>query len=104
MKTDTAVRDPKTAQQTTRNSVLAGRFLRQIRDDPSAAADIADGATVVLIPTDDSELAAGLRRLVSHEVEVGKTSSVRVIEGPRARLGEDDRPRRDREPPPEGKH
>ena len=80
MKTDTAVRGPKTAKQTTKNIALAGRFLRQMLDDPSVARDIADGATVVLIPTDDPELAAANRRLADHEVEAGSNPSVCVIE------------------------
>ncbi len=80
MTTDTAPRDPKTAQQTTKNIALAGRFLRQMLDDPSAASDIADGATIVLIPTDDPELAAANRRLADHEVEAGRNPSVCVIE------------------------
>ena len=40
-----------------RNLALAGQFLQAVLDDPALVEQIPDGATLVLIPDDDPELA-----------------------------------------------
>ncbi|HEX5502049.1 MAG TPA: DUF5647 family protein [Thermomicrobiales bacterium] len=42
---------------TGRNLVRAGEFLQAVLDDPALVEQIPDGATLVLIPDDDPELA-----------------------------------------------
>lgn len=49
--------NPMTVEMTTRNIRLTGRFLAEVMDDPDILNEIPDDATVVLLPTDDPELA-----------------------------------------------
>jgi hypothetical protein len=60
------------ATQTTANIRLAGQFLHELIDSPSRLDEISDGATLVLLPPDDPELAAANLDLAARLTGVGQ--------------------------------
>ena len=70
MSDETIPRD--VAEQTTKNLALLGRFLREALEEPAILDRIPDGATVVLMPPDDPELAQRNLALMARQMEAGK--------------------------------
>jgi len=59
---------------------LTGTFMRQIAANPAIAPTIPDGATVILLPDNDPELAAYNRKLGMHAVDSGANAYFLHIE------------------------
>jgi hypothetical protein len=63
---------PQDAELIERNMELAFALLREQAAHPESAAEIPDGATVILLPDDDAELAAFNRALGLKALEEGQ--------------------------------
>ena len=64
--------DRQTAEQTTKNIKLAGRFLREVLANPDLLAQVPQDASVVILPSDDPELAEYNRSLAARLIERGE--------------------------------
>lgn len=64
-----------------RNLALVSAFTQAIIADPSLGEEIPKGATLVLIPDDDPELAAYNRALGERAQAAGKTVYTRIVHG-----------------------
>ena len=64
-----------------RNLMLLTAFTRAVIANPSLGAEIPKGATLVLIPDDDPELAAYNRSLGERAQAAGKVVHIRRIHG-----------------------
>lgn len=62
-----------------RNMVLAFWYMRQQIERPELASEVPDGATLVLLPDNDPELAAFNRARAVAEVEAGKNVYIRHV-------------------------
>jgi hypothetical protein len=67
--------------QASANLHLAGRFIREALADAAILDAIPDGASIVLLPNDDSELERANRELARALAASGKAVHMRVVGG-----------------------